>query len=48
MMRTLIDYRVKDIALEEKSIIEDVPMTLKGNLNVHMENVKSSMDQRDR
>lgn len=43
MMKTLTDSKVKDTALEERSIIEGVLMTLIEVLNAHTINVRNSM-----
>jgi hypothetical protein len=45
-MKTWTDSKVRDIALGERSIIEDVLMTLKDNISVHIQNVKNFMVQR--
>ena len=47
MTRIWTDFRVRDTALVEKSIIEDALMTLRDNISVHTQNVRSSMDLRD-
>lgn len=48
MMKTSIDFKVKDIVQEEKNITEDVQMTSRGSINVHIRNVRNFMDLRDR